>query len=210
MSERDPSAARAKAPADEPRPDPTDERARAAVGPDATVDDRVMVIALYLTEGRWTRQKALFLSNLWAVSGSAIKGYAADAARLNRQLKGAETLKATRRKIEAQLDLAVEMAVASGDAKAVVAAAKLRAEMAGLMAPKKVAATDTKGKDVPPPAMPKPPPHIQRILDHPMGKRLWALQDRLPTDEQMAQLDAGVPLLEVAKNAGLLPGGLPD
>lgn len=201
---RDPSPARAKLV--ETYEDPIDKQAREA----ESIDDRVLAIAYLITQGRWNNLKILQYANLWACSIETVRSYGKDAARFQRLLKGKKKFSAHVREVDAQLRTAYELAIANGDAKGAVAAAKARGELFGVFAPKKIAATDTKGKDVPPANLPKPPPHIQRILDHPMGKRLWALQDRLPTEEQMAQLDAGVPLLEVAKNAGLLPGGLPD
>jgi hypothetical protein len=181
-----------------PTQDATDKQAHNAIA--GSVDDRVFVIAQYLVQGRWSKHKALMLANLWAVSAPTMRGYAADAARLSRQLKGADGLRTLRRKVESQLDMAFEMAVASGDAKAAVAAAKALGEMGGVFAPKKIAATDAEGKTL--------PPNVAVFVNDERALRLWALTRQRPTPAQVAQLEAGVPPEEVARSAGLLQGPL--
>lgn len=189
-------------PPQEPPQDATDKQAHDAIA--GSVDDRVFVIAQYLVQGRWSKHKALMLANLWAVSAPTMRGYAADAARLSRQLKGADGLRTLRRKVESQLDMAFEMAVASGDAKAAVAAAKALGEMGGVFAPKKIANTDAEGKTLPP--APPLPPNVAVFVNSEPALRFWAATGRRPTPAQVAQLEAGVPHEEVARSAGLLQG----
>lgn len=197
MAKKDkPSAARAQPP-DQPPEDPLDQQARTA----GSVDDRVFVIAQYLVEGRWTKRRALLLHNLWAVSPATLKGYAARAAALNRMLKGADGLLATRRKVESRLDHAFEMAVASGDAKAAVAAAKTLGEIAGLFpkgTPKSV------GEEAKTPG--GLPPEIALYAHDERLVRLYELLKKRLTPAQVSQILAGVPPEEIAKAAGVSPG----
>jgi hypothetical protein len=168
------SPARARVPQGEVA-DPLEAQARHA----ETIDDRVFVVAQFLMQGRWSRHRALMLANLWAVSPLTIRDYATDAARLARQLKGADGLKALRRKVEAQLDTAFEMAVASGDAKAAVQAAKALGDLGGVFAPKRVAQTDAQGKDVPTTAA------IQLFVE--MATRAFVAQHGRPPTEAEAR-----------------------
>jgi hypothetical protein len=176
--------------------DPLEKQARTA----ETIDDRVFVIAQLLMQGRWTKHRALMLANLWAVGPAAIKKYATDAARLTRQLKGADGLKALRRKVEARLDLAFEMALASGDAKAAVQAARALGDLGGLFGQKRV------GKNEETPTEPGKaplPPMVQQVAQHPEALRYWALAGKRPTPAQVAQFASGATAEQVAQAAGL-------
>lgn len=197
------SPARARVPAEASDADPLDQQARTA----ETIDDRVFVVAQFLMQGRWTKHRALMLANLWAVAPATIKGYANDAARLARQLKGADGLKALRRKVEARLDHAFEMAVANGDAKAAVQAARALGDLGAVFGQKRT------GKDAPQPAPGAPaplPPAVQQVAEHPEALRFWALVGKRPTPAQVAQFAAGATAEQVAQAAGVSlspPGG---
>lgn len=196
------SPVRARPPKPTDAPDPLAEHARSAIN--GSPDDRVFVIAQYIAQGRWNRHTALMLSNLWALSPGAIREFASDAARYNRLLKGRDGFVAARDKVQAMLETAFDMAVAGGDAKAAVAAAKTLGEMAGVFAPKKIANTDADGKALPP--APPMPPQVAVFVNNEAALRFWAATGRRPTPAQVAQLEAGVPPEEVARSAGLLQG----
>lgn len=197
---REPSPARAKAPKEEAYEDPIDRQARQA----ESIDDRVLVIAYLLTQGRWTKLKTLQYSNLWACSIETVRSYAKDAARFMRLMAGSKSFKAHVREIDAQLRTAFELAIAQGDAKGAVAAAKARGELHGVFAPKKIANTDVDGKALPP--APPMPPQVAVFVNNEAALRFWAATGRRPTPAQVAQLEAGVPPEEVARSAGLLQG----
>lgn len=180
-----------KAPKPPPYEDPTDRQAREA----ESVDDRIMAIALLMAQGRWSKVKALQYGNLWAVSVKTMRGYAAQANRLRRQLSGSRGLKDAARVTLDQLQAAYELAMGNGDAKGAVAAARTMGEIRGAFPSKAVG----KGQPEQPQAL-KVPSQFSEYVEDPRLLRFWSLTGRRPTPEQKARILAGASPEEVARS----------
>lgn len=183
-----------KPPKPPPYEDPTDRQAREA----ESVDDRIMVIALLMAQGRWSKVKALQYGNLWAVSVKTMKGYAAQSNRLRRQLSGSRGLKDAARVTLDQLQAAYELAMGNGDAKGAVAAARTMGEIRGAFPSKTVG----KGQpEQPTTAFPPVPPAIALYANYPSLTELYELLGRELTPEEIRQALLGVPPAEIARMA---------
>lgn len=145
-------------PEDGPYEDPIDREARQA----DSIDDRIRVIALLLSQGRWSKLKALQYANLWAVSPRTIRDYSTQANRLRKEVVGAAGMKRLQSDLEAQYRAAFELAIGQGDPKAAVMATKALAELRGANAPK-----GDKGGTSPASNAPPLPPEVQALLASP-------------------------------------------
>lgn len=170
---------RAQAPAEAPYEDPVDQFARKD---DLSVDDRVTVVAQLMATGRWSPSKAMWLQQLWALSAESIKDYATQAKRALRLAQGVGGLKVTQRKVSAQFQAAYELAMAKGDPKAAVAAAKGLADVHGLVV-KKIATTDQQGHALPPAQQ-----ALVQLFMLPGVLPFVATKQRLPTEAELAAL----------------------
>lgn len=183
-----------KAPKPPPYEDPVDKQAREA----ENLDDRILVIATLMAQGRWTKIKALQYGNLWAVAPKTVRDYATQANRLRKQLAGAQGLKAAARRTRDQLQAAYELAIANGDAKAATMAAKTLGELQGAFPSKRVGKDEpekSKGLNV--------PPQLSEYVDHPELLRFWTLTGQRPTPAQKDHILAGTPVEEVIRASGL-------
>lgn len=187
-----------KAPKPTPYEDPVDKMAREA----ETVDDRIRTIALLMSQGRWSKTKILQYANLWAVSFKTVANYACEANRMRKELRGAQGIKSAARVTRDQLQAAYELAMAVGDVKAAVSAARALGELQGAFPSKSVGKGDDKAA---PGAV--VPPQFTEFVEHPELLRFWTLTSLRPTPAQKRAILDGTPVEEVIRQAGIRTGG---
>lgn len=157
-------------------------RARAPRASWAEVERRIDVVLGIMSTGpgAWTKEAGQALANEWGVAFGTVEKVAAEASR--RLRAGMGNVKRHQRRLVARLGLAYRMAERLGEPRTMVAAVAEEAKISGVLAPQKLALTDSNGDDL-------APAYLAPYLGHPaVFAWLAAHPGSLPTEGELGEL----------------------
>jgi hypothetical protein len=197
--------AKPKAKAEAPDATPAPARARPSGKPKTPPTsppphERVRIIREMMLQNEWvTGKTGVELAERWGLAEATVRG---DAATASGEIKSSfgdkdQILTRCMTMIESAFEVAQLDPMPANAARAMVACAEKLAQISGAAAPVKVAATDTKGDDL--------PPMLRRLVDDPVLARFALENNRPPTEAEVEELRPRLPLAE----APAAPAGAP-